>query len=208
MCIYKERYNKLIYHYKNTITEGYVEKHHIVPKCLGGTDDIDNLVALPPKAHFICHYLLHKMHPDNNSLAYAFSMMSVNNPYQNRKNTGRLYELSKVARSNAMKGVPRPEWVKEKLRKPKQNKENYKGKKSVSHRENISKALKGKPKSNKHVIKLVQSNKPHYERRKKETQERRERLRKEFISSGLTRKQFAEKVGLSYSIIKKNLVGL
>ena len=146
MNIYLQRYNKLINHYKNVISEGYVEKHHILPKCMGGTDDINNLIALPSRVHFIVHALLHKAYPENTSLAHAYAMMGVNNKSQNRKCSSRLYEMSKIARSNALKGKPRPEWVKAKLRVPKKNKENYAKPKSAAHKENVSMALKGKKK--------------------------------------------------------------
>lgn len=62
---YLNRYNRFVESYKRNliIKDGYYEKHHIVPKCLGGTDDIENLVLLPARAHFIAHALLHKAHP-------------------------------------------------------------------------------------------------------------------------------------------------
>ena len=41
--------------------DGYTERHHIIPRCLGGTDDSDNLVVLTAREHFICHRLLTKM---------------------------------------------------------------------------------------------------------------------------------------------------
>jgi hypothetical protein len=34
------------------------EKHHIVPKSLGGSNDKSNLVLLTPKEHYMCHRLL------------------------------------------------------------------------------------------------------------------------------------------------------
>lgn len=42
----------------------YYERHHIIPKSMGGSDDKINLVLLTPKEHFICHLLLVKMCPD------------------------------------------------------------------------------------------------------------------------------------------------
>jgi hypothetical protein len=39
----------------------YTERHHIVPKSLGGTDLTDNIVVLTAKEHFICHLMLPKM---------------------------------------------------------------------------------------------------------------------------------------------------
>ena len=42
--------------------DGYVERHHILPKALGGSDDSSNLVALTAKEHFLAHVLLAKIH--------------------------------------------------------------------------------------------------------------------------------------------------
>jgi hypothetical protein len=39
----------------------YTERHHIIPKCLGGTNKKDNLVQLTAREHFICHLLLTRM---------------------------------------------------------------------------------------------------------------------------------------------------
>ena len=39
----------------------YYEKHHIIPKSLGGTNVKSNLVHLTAKEHYICHRLLTKM---------------------------------------------------------------------------------------------------------------------------------------------------
>ena len=33
----------------------YYEKHHIVPKCMGGSDDTENLIILTAREHFIAH---------------------------------------------------------------------------------------------------------------------------------------------------------
>lgn len=144
MSLHLSRYNKLINFYRENLPEGFVEKHHIVPKCMGGDDSLSNLVLLPTRAHFIAHYLLHKAYPENRSLAHAFAMMGVCNGRQHR--SSKLYEKSKIARSNALSGVPRPEWVKQKLRKPKSNTQNYKRPKSKEHASKISSALKGKKK--------------------------------------------------------------
>lgn len=40
---------------------GYSERHHIIPRSLGGDDSLENLVFLTAKEHFICHLLLPKM---------------------------------------------------------------------------------------------------------------------------------------------------
>jgi hypothetical protein len=40
---------------------GYVERHHIIPKSLGGCDSKTNIAILTAREHFICHKLLTKM---------------------------------------------------------------------------------------------------------------------------------------------------
>lgn len=40
----------------------YMEKHHVVPRALGGTNDLGNLIRLTPEDHFFAHLLLAKIH--------------------------------------------------------------------------------------------------------------------------------------------------
>ena len=54
----------------------YHERHHIVPKCMGGTDDEDNLIDLFAKEHFIAHRLLVLENSSNEKLIYAWNMMA------------------------------------------------------------------------------------------------------------------------------------
>lgn len=56
--------------------EGYFEIHHIVPRCLGGSDEKDNLVMFTGREHFIAHMLLWKAYPKNPDLMHAAWMMS------------------------------------------------------------------------------------------------------------------------------------
>lgn len=72
---YVKVYNQIIQRAKGRLLVGYVEKHHIVPKCLGGANDSTNLVNLTAREHFLCHWLLARMYPDNYRLVYAFNMM-------------------------------------------------------------------------------------------------------------------------------------
>ena len=41
----------------------YHERHHIIPKCLGGTNNKDNLIDLYAKEHFEAHRLLSLENP-------------------------------------------------------------------------------------------------------------------------------------------------
>ena len=53
----------------------YSEKHHIVPRCMNGTDEDDNLTVLTYREHYMAHYLLTKMYPENSGINYAFLCM-------------------------------------------------------------------------------------------------------------------------------------
>lgn len=46
-------------------TGSYFESHHIIPKSLGGSNDIKNRVLLTAKEHYVCHHLLVYMYPQN-----------------------------------------------------------------------------------------------------------------------------------------------
>lgn len=74
---YHLHYNKLIERAKTREITGYYEKHHVVPRCLGGLDIKENLVNLTPEEHYVAHQLLVKMHPGNFALIKAAHMMSV-----------------------------------------------------------------------------------------------------------------------------------
>lgn len=69
---YQLTYDALIHRAKLRAITGYTERHHIVPKCLGGDDHSGNLVNLTAKEHFVAHHLLFRIHPHNSKLAYSF----------------------------------------------------------------------------------------------------------------------------------------
>lgn len=86
---YLEIYIKLIHRaqVRTNNHDTYLEQHHILPKCLGGTNSSNNLVKLTPEEHYVAHQLLVKLYPDNESLIYAARMMTVcgNGQFRNNK---------------------------------------------------------------------------------------------------------------------------
>jgi hypothetical protein len=50
----------------------YYESHHIIPKCLGGSNKKENLALLTGREHFLCHWLLCRIYPENSKLVFAF----------------------------------------------------------------------------------------------------------------------------------------
>lgn len=94
---YTKWYYAIIANARTNIPCGYTENHHIIPKCLGGTDILENLVNLTAREHFICHWLLTKM-VENKKHKYqmwnAFSCMLYREcPNQQRyKVTSKIFE--------------------------------------------------------------------------------------------------------------------
>lgn len=58
---YTRWYYQIISSAKSKTRTGYTEKHHIIPKSLGGNDCPNNLVTLTAREHYVCHLLLTKM---------------------------------------------------------------------------------------------------------------------------------------------------
>lgn len=91
--------------YKNKLNY-YTEKHHIIPRCLDGNNTKDNLVLLTGREHYLCHWLLWKIHKTDNSLLLAYhKMVYQKRSYQERnfKISSKQYELLKNANSKRMK---------------------------------------------------------------------------------------------------------
>ena len=69
-------YDGLINKRKDTTATGYIEHHHIIPKCMGGKDDESNLVSLTGREHWIAHLLLYRIYKLP-KLAHACNMMAM-----------------------------------------------------------------------------------------------------------------------------------
>ena len=84
---YSKCYYNIIEHRKNNPVNGYVERHHIIPKSLGGSNKKENIVALTAREHFVCHRLLVKMTSgrDKMKMSYAIRcLINQENKHQQR----------------------------------------------------------------------------------------------------------------------------
>ena len=95
---YQKHYNNLINRAKHRLLEGYTENHHIIPRCIGGSNDSTNLVALTPEEHYVAHQLLVKIYPDEPKLVYAAHMMG------NTRKGNKSYGWLRKRLSESMKG--------------------------------------------------------------------------------------------------------
>jgi hypothetical protein len=87
---YEKIYQQLIDRAITRTLNGYKERHHIVPKCMGGDNSKLNLVNLTAREHFIAHKLLCKLYPTNKGIQLALWAMVV---YKSKKNQ-RTYKIS------------------------------------------------------------------------------------------------------------------
>jgi hypothetical protein len=118
----------------------YYESHHIIPLCLGGNGKAfqwkhPNIVLLTAREHFICHWLLHEIDPNNIKLTMAFwGICDFSNKGNQQRYTvsSRVYRYLREANSKVQTGIPRSEEVKIKMRKPRTTTEKMKGKRQTS----------------------------------------------------------------------------
>ncbi len=103
---YKKIHDSIILRAISRKLDSYTEKHHIIPKCLGGDNSKNNLVKLTAKEHYVIHRLLVRIYPENYKLVFAFWRMCNCNRYIT---SPRIYESTKVelaiAMSKSMKGI-------------------------------------------------------------------------------------------------------
>jgi hypothetical protein len=164
---YQRIYSQIIERAQKRQLEGYVEKHHIIPKCLQGNNNKDNIIQLTAREHFICHMLLCEIYPDNDKLKYALYLMNAGKQKHKNANyqiSSRTYERLKLEHSLFLIGKKQKDKTKQKksesmklvwanktdkemtdkaqkvwVTRRENNKES-----TLQQRQNISKALKGR----------------------------------------------------------------
>lgn len=169
---YQNLYNNLINSaIENPKEDSYKETHHIIPRCLGGSDEKDNLVRLTARQHFIAHWLLYKIHK-NYKLASAWCNMAMIDKNQTRRLiNSKNFERARKARakhlSAVMSGEDNPFYgktrseeslnkIKNSLRLYYQSERWTEVKKTLA--ETCSKTFKGIPKSKESNLKRARKN--------------------------------------------------
>ena len=99
---YTNWYHKIIHNAKTLERDKksqYFERHHIIPRSLGGSNARQNLVNLTAREHFLCHMLLPKMVQGNTSeyfkMLHCAILMKGGNRFQTRYCNSKLYESVK-----------------------------------------------------------------------------------------------------------------
>lgn len=134
-----------------TVLPDVIEKHHIVPKSLGGSNHQNNLVNLTPKEHYICHLLLTKMCEGKNKqkMVYAlWAIMNLCNKHQYRKQIkSRIYEIIRIEFVNSQRLTAGESHPNRGKKRPDRTKESF----TAEWKEKISASKKGKPTWNKGI---------------------------------------------------------
>jgi 5-methylcytosine-specific restriction endonuclease McrA len=109
---YLHLYNKIVERASSREKlNSYTEKHHIVPRSLGGSNDLDNLVRLTGREHFIVHRLLVKITSGEDQNKMIFALNSMMNRYNNTMDrytpNSRVYEHLRILLSEAHKKIGR-----------------------------------------------------------------------------------------------------
>jgi hypothetical protein len=148
---YQKIYERLMARAIGRVIDGYTESHHIVPRCMGGSDEPANLVRLTPEEHYLAHQLLVRIYPVERGLAFAMMSMCWDRHGDRLNNKMFGWVRRRVADAIRLQktGVARPPWVIERLRNS-----NLGRAKTQDERDNHSRAMKGRPKSAEHKAAL------------------------------------------------------
>ena len=168
---YANHYNLLIERAKTRVLNSYCEQHHIIPRCMGGTDEPGNLVRLTAEEHFVAHQLLAKMHPHNVGLIFAVLAMGarINNKRYGWVRRRFAEKMSAIDRTSWKSKKPHSESHKKKIaesvkkswgseQRKKSQSEAMSGRKfSEDHKNKLSLAKKGKKLSEELRLFMAQS---------------------------------------------------
>jgi hypothetical protein len=113
---YTQWYYSIIDRAKVRILEGYTERHHIIPKSLGGNNSQDNLVNLTVREHYIVHHLLTKMLTGDKKykMIHAFWYMSTSRE-QITLTSGKYEKIRKIY-SETQSNTSKNNWKNEEYR--------------------------------------------------------------------------------------------
>ena len=102
---YQEIYNNLIEKARLTPSVGYTDNHHIIPKSMGGTNDVSNLVLLSAKQHFVAHHLLYRIYRNREMTNAFFLMCNIKRGGKKFRITSKQYEILREEKRQCQKDI-------------------------------------------------------------------------------------------------------
>jgi hypothetical protein len=120
-------YYNIVYSAQTRIISEYSEKHHIIPRSLGGNNLESNLVKLTAREHFICHKLLTKMvtSKHKSKMMYAYRALAIIRHPNRPPIKINSKEFEKLRMMGLRKGVVTPDAVKLKISKANKGKSTW-----------------------------------------------------------------------------------
>ena len=104
---YRKIYNDLIERARHRqIDPGiYCERHHIIPRCLGGSDEPENIAVLLASEHRFAHLCLVKIYPDHPGLVNAAVMMNTCMSSSHSRSKSKQYHWLRKRHSESMSAL-------------------------------------------------------------------------------------------------------
>jgi|SRR5690606_5139205 len=102
---YQIHYDSLITRSKNRVLETYTESHHIIPRCMDGSDDLSNIVELTPEEHYVAHQLLVKIYPNVPELVMAARYMCFGNDKNNGRKNNKMFGWLRRKHAEVMREI-------------------------------------------------------------------------------------------------------
>jgi len=161
---YTKWYYLIVTNAKTRKLTDYTEKHHIIPKSLGGNNSKQNLVNLTAREHFVCHMLLTKMTVGNDKRLMHFALGKFIQMSPNQQRGFNSWEYSKIRESISIARTGKRHSLESKKKMSASMKGRIpwnKGMTGLKHSEesNIKRSisLTGKQKSKEHAANIKQS---------------------------------------------------
>lgn len=105
---YRRWYTQLMRRATNRQLAGYYERHHILPRAMGGTNDHANLVQLTYREHFLAHWLLTKFTTGAARIRMCNAMFRMTNQTKRHKRITTSWQYT-IAKNIHTRNMQRPE---------------------------------------------------------------------------------------------------
>ena len=125
---YLSIYNSIMQQARDRMLEHGFERHHVIPKSLGGANNLSNLVQLTLREHFVAHKLLTRIYTGEAQKKMWFAYYRLCNRHQHTNS--RLYAQAKLQAKQYLSQIHSGKTI------------------SQAHRQAISKKLSGKNNGN------------------------------------------------------------
>lgn len=146
----------------------YTERHHILPRSLGGSDDEGNIVELTPDDHLFAHMLLAKIY--GGKMWSALNFMLSSGKYLGRRSRA-IYSAARQMHAKSISGENNPFFGKKHTESTRKRISEKRATQVISDesRKKQGDALRGRKQSAAHILKRVAAvkGKPHTEERKR-----------------------------------------